>query len=63
MRTELVVVEVEVDERKLSWKKFRKEIEKAVELVVGAEFVGISTWSIPDPFDLKDPDDPPWRDC
>ena len=62
MATELIVVEIEMDET-MSWKKLRTNLRAAVDETKGVKFIGISTWSVPDPFKLPDPDDPPEGFC
>ena len=53
-----IVLTFEV-EGEFSWKTLRSAIQGGTEIVRGLKLTDIATLSVPDPFALPDPDDPP----
>ena len=54
-RKELLIVEIRHDDD-MSWKELRTRIRLGIKETEGAKFVEISTWSVPNRYDLTDPD-------
>ena len=57
-----LIVEIETSER-LSWAELAKNVKEAVDGTTGSLFFNINVAGSPDPYLLKNPDDPPkdWK--